>query len=52
MASASATAPIFDTIQLPVGRLKIQLKENATTNSKSKTPSILCDNGEVLEERW
>ena len=49
MASASATAPIFDTIQLPVGRLKIQLKENATTNSKSKTPSILCDNGEVLE---
>jgi hypothetical protein len=49
MASASSSGPGYDTIQLPSGRLKIQLKENATANSKPKTPPILYNNGESVE---
>ena len=45
---ASATAP-FDTIQLPDDRKNIQLKEKATAGKSTKTPPIVCDNGEKVE---
>ena len=49
MASASATAPMFDKIQLPGGRPNIQLRESATADSLNKNPKIVCAHGEEVE---